>query len=280
MRSSSIALGVVGVLALSACSISTTGNSITFKTQPEFVDSGQPSKTSTADWDGEEITINNDGVNPLTGSGGVEVIVDPAATKVSVSATFAARADTEAEAKLSIADAIGTMAIAEGGGKFAVRCAHGGAHGTSGVAASGCKLLRVTIPSGTDVKPMRLVVGSGNGGIRFTGAVTASSLTVDENGQGDVDVKVVPVKDAVVVVNGGNAVRVSLPSDFSTQKVTLTVNTEDEQEIKARLITTDFPGLENLKSFPTSGAGQNAAREINVKSDGLLDDYTVTLSRL
>lgn len=277
MRSSFAVVGVLGAMALSACSISTTDNSITFKTVPEFVDPNQPAKTSTADWNGEEITINNDGVNPLTGNGGVEIVADPSATKITASAVFAARADTEAEAKLSIADAIGTFQLDETGGKFSVRCAHGGEHGTSKVAASGCKLLRVTVPAGTADKPVSIVIGSGNGGIRVNGALTVQSLKIDENGVGDVSVNVNPVAGATVIVTGENEVRVGLPANFSAERVVLTVNESDPAEAAARINTTDFPGLEINKPYPTTGATEGAAREINVQSKGLLD--TVTLAR-
>lgn len=278
MRSSLVAFVGLGFV-VTACSVSTTDNSITFKTQPEYVDSSQPAKTSAADWAGEEITINNDGVNPLTGTGGVEITVDPNATKITASAVFAARADTEAEAQESIRDAIGTFNISEGG-SFAVSCKHGGTHGTSKSASSGCKLLRVTIPAGTEQQPVRLTVGSGIGGIRFNGAVTASYLKVDENGVGDVDVKVTPVKGAEIIVTGENVVSVSVPSDFSAEQVVLNVNEQDDVKAKARIITTDFPGMESGKPFPADGATANAARTLNVQSKGLLDDYTVTIRRL
>jgi hypothetical protein len=285
MRSSSCVLGVFAIASLAACSVSTTSNSITFKTQKEFVDSSQPKKTSTAAWNGEPITISNDGVNPLTGTGGIVITVDPNATNITAQAIFSARADDDAhksEADASIADAIATFQISEGS-SFNIKCGHGQAHGTSGVATSGCKLLTVTIPPGAADKAHTLSVGDGNGGISFSGAVYAKSLTVTENGEGDVDVKVNPVTDANVVVTGDNAVSVGLPADFSSKMITLNVGGESDANsaaAKARIITTDFPDMVNGAAYPSSGATATAAAQINVQTKGLLDDYTVTLKKL
>ncbi|MBX3189350.1 MAG: hypothetical protein KF819_20165 [Labilithrix sp.] len=279
MRSSSLALvGVISVVGLSACSITADGNSVTFKTVPEFVDSSQPAKSSTGDWNGEEIKITNAGVNPLTGEGGIVITVDPSATKVTASAIFAARADTESEAQLSIKDAIQTFTLSESNG-FQIACAHGQDHGTSKVAASGCKLLRVTIPAGTVDKPMNLNISSGQGGIRFSGTVIAKTVLANEAGLGDLDIKVTPVKDADINLKGDNKVTLSLPSDFSAKSVTLKVNESNEADAAKRIITTDFQGLENGGSYPTAGATENAAALIALESRGLLDDYTVTLKR-
>jgi hypothetical protein len=271
-------IGVLGVVALSACSITADGNSVTLKTVPEFVDKSQPAKTSTADWNGEEISITNAGVNPLTGDGGIAITVDPNATKITASADFAGRADTESEAQLSIKDAIGTFTLTEGG-KFAVNCGHGQDHGTSKTAASGCKLLKVTIPAGTAQKPIKLTVSSGQGGVRFSGAVTASSVAVSENGLGDIDIKVTPVAGAAIRAKGDNKVSVALPADFSAQTVTLTVNESDAAAAAKRIITTDFQGMESGKSYPTAGATANAAASLSLESGGLLDDYTVTVRK-
>jgi hypothetical protein len=246
MRSSSVVgvLAVVGIAALSACSVA-----VTAKSKPEFVDSSQPAKTSTADWNGEAITITNDGVNPLVGAGGIQITVDPSATKITAKAIFAARGETETDAQASIRDAVATFKISEGGA-FTVSCNHGGAHGTSSVGESGCKLLQVTIPSGTDAKPMNLTVANGIGDISFTGAVTASKLNIQNKSTGDAEVKVKPVKGATISVVSEFDATVSLPADFAADSVTLTGPDAGED-----LVTTDFPGLESGKGFGTAGTG-------------------------
>ena len=284
MRSSLVVLvGIAGAVslaaALPACSLTCDGNSCTAKTVPEFVDSSQPQKTAAADWAGEEIVIENDGVNPLTGLGGIEILVDQTAARVAASAVFAARADVEADAKLSIADAIQTLQVTGGSGNsFNVKCGHGNARGTSGVAASGCKLLRVTIPGGSDAQPVRLKVGSGNGDIKFAGSGTliASNLVVDSNGSGDVQVKVRPVKDASIVITSEFGATVALPSNFSSQSVVLTVDTTDPNEIASRINTSAFSGLVTNQPYPTTGATADAAKVINITAKGLLDG-TLTL---
>lgn len=262
MRSSSVVgvFGVVAVAALSACSVA-----VTAKTKPEFVDSSQPAKTSTADWNGEPITITNDGVNPLTGTGGIQITVDPSATKITAKAIFAARAEDgkKEDADASIRDAIGTFKIAEGGGSFTVSCNHGGAHGTSSVAESGCKLLQVTIPAGTDAKPLNLTIGNGIGDVTFTGPVTASKLKVDNNGAGDVEVKVKPVKGATIDVVSEFDATVSLPADFAADSVTLA------GPDAADIVTTDFPELKSGSGFGTAGTGA-ASLSVTAGSVGTL----------
>lgn len=279
MRSSSVVFfGVLGLVALSACSVSTTDNSITFKTKPEYVDKSQPAKSS-SEWTGQAIVVNNDGVNPLVGDGGVEIIADPSATTVTAKAIFAGRADTEAEAQESIRDALGTFAITESGGTITVTCKHGNDHGSSAGGQSGCKLLTVTVPAGTTDLPVKLTVGDGNGGIRFGSTpLVVSSLIVDENGSGDVSVKVNPVAGASVVVTGEDAVTVAVPSTFSAESVVLTVEASDGEEAAARIITTAFPGMKSNQPYPISGATADAAKTLNVQSKGILDVDTVTIA--
>ena len=266
MRISSVSLfGVLAIGVLSACSVSTTANSITFKTQQEFTDSSQPAKTSTADWNGEAIKIVNDGVNPLTGAGGIEITVDPSATKITASAVFAARADDDAhksDADQSIADAIQTFTISEDNG-FTVECHHGQAHGTSGQASSGCKLLRVTIPQGSDTKPVQLTVGNGIGDLKFVGSgvLTASKLDVQNTGVGDMDVKVQPTKGATLSVTGSDDITVRLPGDFASDSVTIEGGM-DETDID----TSAFSGMKSGSAFGTTGTG---AASLNIKTSGV-----------
>src|SRR3954454_12255 len=90
--SSSVAwLGAVGVMLVAS------GCRIEAHTQTQFEDNTQPAKTSTKDWNGEAITINNGGVNPVTGSSGVEVNFSTTATKITAQAVFAAHADDDKE---------------------------------------------------------------------------------------------------------------------------------------------------------------------------------------
>src|SRR3954465_9950809 len=111
MRSSSLALfGAASLLFVSA-----SGCRLEAHSQTSFEDKSQPPKTSVADWAGQPISIQNDGINPLGGTGGVEVKVDPAATKITAEANFAASADDDkkTDADLSIRDALATFVIEE-----------------------------------------------------------------------------------------------------------------------------------------------------------------------
>ena len=226
-------------------------------------------------------------MNPLSGTGGVEVKVDSAATRISVAATFSAQADSDkkADADLTIRDAIQTLVIEEGANGFNIKCGHGQAHGTSGVAASGCKILRVTIPAGSATKAHDLTVGDGNGAIRVGLADAGDSapyvrkLLVGNNGLGAVDVRVKPVAGADLVITGEREVRVALPGSFSAQKVTLTVDETDSAKAAARLLLSDFPGMKNGSVYPESGATAEAAANLNVTSKGPFSDDTITITK-
>lgn len=200
---------------------------------------------------------------------------------------FAARADDDKkeDADASIRDAIQTMVINETAGGFDVRCGHGSAHGTSSVAGSGCKVLRVTIPSGSATRPLNMTVGNGNGSIRI-GLANAGDVPllntplVDNNGLGEVDVRANPVRGSRFTITGEREVRVALPSAFSAQKVTLTVEEDDATAAAARKITSDLPGMiGDGTSYPRTGATDDAAASLNVVSKGPFSDDTITIAK-
>jgi hypothetical protein len=281
MRSSSFALfgtALVAVFAAAGCRIEA-------HTQTAFEDQTVPAKTSTKAWAGETIIIDNGGVNPLGGTGGVEVKVDPAATGVTINATISALADDDKpeEARLNRADVLETYQIIEGQGQWDIKCGHGKGHGTSGVAGSGCKILRVTIPPGTALQPHNLTVGNGNGSIRVGladagGVAYVKNLTVDNNGLGGVDVRVNPVAGGKLVVVGESEVAVALPSAFSAQKVVFTVDESDPAKAGARILVPGFPGMVGGSAYPVAGATADAVTELNVMSNGPFSSDTLTIS--
>jgi hypothetical protein len=279
MRSSSLALFGSALVVLATAS----GCRIEAHTQTQVEDSTQPAKTSVMDWTGQPINITNAGVNPLSGEGGVEVTASASATKITVSAVFAAHADDDkkADADATIKDAIATLVIEESANGFNITCGHGNAHGSSNVAGSGCKLLRVTIPAGSATQPLDLTVGNGNGDIKVgqSGDVQfVKKLLVDDNGSGDVSVNTNTVADATLEIRGENALTVGLPSDFSTKAVTFNVNEDDPMKAFARLHTA-FDGMISGSPYPLAGASATAVASLSIKSGGLLDDDTITVSK-
>jgi hypothetical protein len=270
----------VGVIIVSA-----TGCRIEAHTQTQFEDNTQPAKTSTKDWNGESITINNDGVNPAEGTTGVEVKFSAAATKITVEATFSAFADDDkkSDADANIKDAISTLTLDESNG-FNIHCGHGNGHGSSSQAGSGCKILRVTLPTSTAMKPHNITVGCGNGAIRVGlaeagDAPFVKTLNVTNSGLGDVNVRATPVADAAITVSGDAVVALAVPGDFSSKTVTLNVKETDTAKAAARLKATDFTGFENGKSYPTSGPSATAAASISLTSTGPFADDTVSLTK-
>ena len=271
--------------------LSIAGCRIAPKEQLVFEDDSPPQQTATRDWKGETITIDNagidDGVNDPGGLGGVEVIVSSTATRVSVVAVFAAHADDDkpGNAGLAIADAKKTLAIAESANSFAVTCGHGGTHGTARAAGSGCKLLRVTIPAGTAAQPHALAVDTGSGFVRVglaesTDAPHVRSLVVRGNGVDEVEVRVRPVKDAILLIAGRERVAVTLPGDFSAKAVVLEVAGARASEIGPALVTTDFPGMASGSPYPAAAPSQDAITELNVQSAGPLAPAMIKIAKL
>jgi hypothetical protein len=203
---------------------------------------------SASSWKGEAITIQNDSVDFVAGNAGTVVTVDASATQVTAVATFTARADDthQSDAAQSIADAKGKFKL----DRFAVDCPHGESHGTSRSGSAGCKQLKVTVPAGLPTLPLDLHVIDYNGGIVVSGEPVAKSFVIEERGTGTVDVRVRPVKGATIVVRAGFAVRISLPSDFSADRVSL-----HGGHAAPDIDTTAFPGLADNTSFGKTGEG-------------------------
>ncbi|MEA2747564.1 MAG: hypothetical protein QOI41_1707, partial [Myxococcales bacterium] len=249
--------------------------------QTQFEDSTQPAKTSVQDWAGQAITITNDGVNPLSGTGGIEVTTSPTATKITASAVFAAHADDDkkADADATIKDLLGTFVIEESANGITVKCGHGNAHGTSNAAGSGCKIIRVTIPAGSATQPLDLTIGGGNGDIHLSGdETTVTKLLVSNNGIGDVTVKTKTVPGATLDIHGDGAVAVALPADFSTQAVDIRVDEADPAKAAARLHS-EFTDLNSGSPYPASGATPTAIMKLTVQSTGPFDSDTITISK-
>ena len=269
-------MGVVAVGLLAGCHVS-----VDAEAEEVFVDSTQPAKTSAEPWSGQAIRIENNGVNPLRGTGGVEVVFDPNATHVTASAVFSAQARKaeQENAESSIRDAIETFVVNQTNDGITVECRNGRAYGTSDVASSGCQRLTVTVPAGASADaPLSLAIGSGMGDVTFSGAVpVVSRLEVNSSGLGDINVSATPTVGGEVLVLGRNRVSVGLPSTLAADEVHLVVNTQDPEEAQRRIIVTDFPGLVHGSPYGEAGTG---LRALKVESQGLLDDYTVTVRRL
>lgn len=282
MRSSSFGLVLFLVLSGSACRIEP-------KAQNIFEDDSVPAQTATRDWNGEAITIRNegmdDGVNDRAELGGIELRVSAAATRVSVEAVFAAHADPDkgGNAGLSIADAKKTLAITETATSFDVTCGHGDTHGTSRAAGSGCKILRVTIPVGTAAQPHALVVVSGSGFVRV-GLADAppyvGALRVENKGIDAIEVRVRPVKDAMLTIAGENAVALAVPAEFSARSVVFSLAEATSSEIAPDFVTTDFAGMTSGAAYPVSGPTADAIRELTIASKGPLAAATIRISKL
>jgi hypothetical protein len=265
------------VASLPACAIKP-------KIQPVVEDASQPPKISTRDWNGEPITIHNDGIDLDGESGAVEVRVSAEATTISAQAVFAAHADVDrpANAKQSISDVIETFTIGETASSFDVACRHGQTHGTSWASASGCKSLVVTIPASSAEKPHTLTVFGGSGAVRVgvDDAPHVKSLIVDSLGSSAVDVRVRPVNDATLEIVAQDTVKISVPGDFSAKRVVFAVAAARGAELATAIVASDFPGMVDGAAYPPSGPTPAAVALLRVESRGPLEPRTIEVLAL
>jgi len=216
MRRSSFAfLALIGLAITAGCSVSTTPNSFTLKTQTKFVGSNAVSKTATTDWaSGSTITIDN-------GNGDVVVQGTPGLTKITVSTKIFAFADVEADGDAAIADVTGTVAIDESSGNFNIHCSTAkSSHASAATGTTGCEGFTVQVPAGAAATPVTVTAAAHNGTISATGLVGSATIHADN---GDATASLTPVAGSTLAVSSGNGdVALSLPSDFTTDAITLT----------------------------------------------------------
>lgn len=209
---------VLGILACSSgCTVQATVKTKTRFTEPGVAPSAQPTDA----WNGEKIVVRAEGVGVAV-NGGLEIKVDPSATKVSAVADMVALAndDDKTSADQSIVDAKGTFKIEKAGDVWNVVCGHGGSHGSSNSGESGCNKVIVTIPAGSSTQPIALDALSGNGQVNIDiSSVTLESLGV--NGKGDITVRAPTTKGSTisVVAEQSDDVNLLLPSSFAADEV-------------------------------------------------------------
>lgn len=211
---------VVGAAVLAGCTVQAT-----VKSKTRFVEDGV-TLTSSEPWAGEAVTVRAEGVGVAV-NGGVVVRADPAATSITATARMVAMAEPEdkASADQSIIDAKQTFRIERGDGGFTIVCGHGGSHGTSSAGESGCELVTVTVPAGSEAQPISVKALSGNGEVKVD--LSASTLArLDVNAKGDVDAKFPASKGASVsiVAEQADDIVARVPADFAADSVTLTAD--------------------------------------------------------
>jgi hypothetical protein len=216
-------------------------------------------KAADADWLGEKIAIELDGAgtNP---AGGIEIIIDPATTRVSAVARLLAIADAEdkANADRSIEAAKATFNVTTTGGTTTVTCRHGQDFGSSAAKDSGCETLSVFVPGGTAAQPVALGARAGQGRI----LVTATGATIRElelrAAAGAIEATVPTSAGAKIaaIAEGGGDVTVRVPADFAADIVTLSA-------APGKIDTSAFPDVQSGRGRGPQGLG---ARGIELTS--------------
>ena len=241
---------------------------VTIKPKTRYVNAPDTVLDAKADWTGQSIIVEIDGVGFAEGStAGLQVYGDPSLKRVKATARVVARADDGArtDADLSIGDAVKTFTMTEDATSIRIKCGHGGAHGSSSAGDSGCEGVTVNVPGGSSTAPVVVQATVGNGDLVVKGIT--GSVTAKNNGAGDVDVTVTPIKGSTVDASSGFDVIVRLPATFAADSITLSGK---------KLDTADFPDVTSGKGRGNAGEG---AKSITVASSSGLDSTVVALKK-
>jgi hypothetical protein len=214
-RGSALALTV---LALAGCQVSV-------KTKTRYTETNV-AKEDAATWNGEQIKINIQGV-AIAVNGGVNVTVDPNATKVKATANFLATSFQKSDADQSIAEAKQTFNVSTSNGTTTVECGHGNTHGDSNGGESGCELINITIPAGTVQQPLKLDVLGGNGTmtLQLKGAIVQN---VGANNKGDINAELPSTKGGNIslVCEEADDITATMASDWAADQVVLNADAD------------------------------------------------------
>ncbi|MGH7283956.1 MAG: hypothetical protein ACRELY_20715 [Polyangiaceae bacterium] len=263
MRTSVAGILVSGlVIATAACSVSTTGNSITFKTQTKFTYPDE-TRTDTAAWTGQAIKIENDGVNPNV-NGDLKVLSDGTDTVSATGGIVAYADDTDkANADLTAQEAISSFTLTNDGTTITIHCGHGGDHGSSSAGKSGCLNLTVHLPVGSATQALNVTVDSGIGPVDISGPIVGS-LNVNSTGVGDVNASLTPNVGSDNQIVGDSSVTVALPADFAADVVQLA-----SQADPPAIDSSAFPDVVSGSGRGQAGTG---AASIRVGTTSILDN--------
>lgn len=188
------------------------------------------------DWTGGTIKIQNEGTR-VSINGGVRVIADGNATRVSATARLVALVlpEEKSNGDLTLNDVQDTFRITRSGDDIVVTCGHGKTHGSSLAADSGCELITVTIPAGNATTPLDLTVVSGSGGmsLELAGATMKKLVTSADVGNTNAQLPATAGGDYTLVSEEAGDLDVAMPAGWSADVVKL--------EADADAITSAFP---------------------------------------
>lgn len=246
-RVSSLAFAsvIAGVVATSTgCQVEASIKTKTRYTETNVV------REDSADWAGGPIEIKIQGVG-ISLNGGVNVVADPNATRVKATARMLAMAFAEekANADQSISEAKNTFQIVNDNGAITVSCGHGGTHGSSNAGESGCELVDIVVPAGSEQQKLDLKVLSGSGTLtlQLANAVIANVGANSAGGLTNADLPAT-VGGSISLVSESDDITAKLPADFAADEVILQADSD-------RIQYGPFPDLKGATSRGTPGTG-------------------------
>lgn len=232
-----LCFGIAAILATAACTssleeVGASDDAVSTLTRAPDIE-----VAASRTWAGEDIQIFTDGAQ-LSIAGGLEIVADPTATKVSaiaqLSAFYTPGVTTPSADR-------GTLSVELVAGRLRVRCTRAPAIGEGG-----CNHVRVVVPAGTAAQPLVLRAQSFSNvaPTSFAGASAfLGELTI--HASGDIHAVVPATKGASIeLASTGHDVTAVLPADFASNHVLLRGDSD-------QIDTSDFPDV-------TSGAPRGA----------------------
>jgi hypothetical protein len=217
-RVSSIAFGTVAAALL----VGASGCRVSVETKSRYAEPNVV-KEDSADWAGEPIEVNVQGVG-ISVNGGVRVTADPSAKRVKATARMLAMAfeGEKSNADLSLSEAKATFTVSRSGSGVSVACGHGGSHGSSSAGESGCELVEIVVPAGSTANPVSLTIASGSGTLTLAlSGATIKTISATTSGA-DTSADLPATKGgSISLVSESGDIEARLPASFAADEVVL-----------------------------------------------------------
>lgn len=186
---------------------------------PRRVADWESTRVAIAAWGGEPIVVQNE-------SGYIRIVGDENVDRIRLDARFYAGAANEEDAEAAYRDVEQSLAIELREGKWLVSCASAReSHGSAVPSTTGCDLLTVHVPQGSELSPHDIQAHADFGGIMVSGVVGGVKLRAPFGLHAEVQ----PTRGSSIDLYGEDLVSgdcpsvVYLPEDFAADSVNLTV---------------------------------------------------------
>lgn len=186
--------------------------------------------------------------------GEIQVVGVPGKTNITLRARFVAGANSDADAQAAFKDVESQLEVQKQNGVWQVACNQAAErHGSATPSSTGCDLLVVEVPAGSDAKPLSFDINGDMGGAYVTG-VSVKKLHVRV--PFGIIAQVTPVSDADINLYGEDLISgmcntvLSVPEDTGFQQAALTVQSPDIRYVGEDPNDPAFENGVSIEGFP------------------------------